>query len=56
MTTKDLMKLERDNKSFGKIDILVSEKSVSIWPGEWNISLSKKDFNRMIDWYNKEQA
>lgn len=51
--------LQCDNKAFGKVDILVHEDRVSIWPENkttdgW-IVISKKDFNRMIDWYNKPQ-
>jgi hypothetical protein len=51
--------LKRDNIEFDNADILVSEKDVNIWPdskitGGW-ITLSKKQFNKMIDWYNKEQ-
>ena len=58
-TTHKVCSLNRDNKSFGKADILIAEKTVSIWPETktshgW-IVISKKDFNRMIDWYNKEQ-
>lgn len=56
---KKLMRLKCDTKAFGKTDILVSERTVSIWPESkesvgW-IVLSKKDFNRMIDWYNRDQ-
>lgn len=58
-TAKKLSMLKRDNIGFDNADILVSEKDVSIWPdskitGGW-IVLSKKQFNKMIDWYNKEQ-
>ena len=51
--------LSRDNIQAGKSDILVHEDRVSIWPDSkitagW-IVLSKKSFNKMIDWYNKDQ-
>lgn len=59
-TNRKLSSLKRDNKSFGKVDILVHEDRVSIWPENkttdgW-IVISKRDFNRMIDWYNQEQS
>jgi len=59
-TTNAICKLNRDNKSFGNADILISEKTVSIWPESktsdgW-IVLKRSEFNRMIDWYNKEQT
>ncbi len=58
-TFDEVCLLQCDNKAFGKADILIHEDRVSIWPesktSEGWIVLSKRDFNRMIDWYNKEQ-
>ena len=58
-TEKKLLQLKCDNKSFGKGDILIEKDRVSIWPeseksDQW-ISMSRKEFNVMIDWYNKKQ-
>jgi len=58
-TDKKLSRLLRDNIQAGESDILVHEDRVAIWPdstmpGGW-VTISKKSFNKMIDWYNKEQ-
>jgi hypothetical protein len=52
-----LCRLKRDNKDSGEASILVSEKHVSIWNDEKSgyISIPKKNFNQLIDWYNREQ-
>ena len=58
-TDKKLSQLSRDNIQCGESDIMVSDGNISIWPDSkstagW-IVLSKKSFNKMVDWYNKDQ-
>jgi hypothetical protein len=58
-TQLKLNSLSVDNKSFGNTDLIVEEDSVTIFPEKlvtrnW-VSIPKKDFNRMIAWYLKEQ-
>lgn len=58
-TFKKVCSLTSDNKYSGTCDIMVSEHSVSLFPDSritsyW-VSIPKKDFNKFVDWYNKEQ-
>jgi len=58
-TFKNVCLLQSDNKSAGKSDLMVHDDRVSIYPdGQittgW-ITISKSEFNRLIDWYNKPQ-
>ena len=54
-TLDKICSVRRDNISSGKYSILTDEKKVYLWSGEERLSLPKKDFNRLIDWYNREQ-
>ena len=58
-TFNKVCSLQSDNKSAGKADLMVHEDRVSIYPDNgttkgW-VTISKRDFNKLIDWYNSPQ-
>jgi hypothetical protein len=58
-TNAEVCALRRDNLSAGNFWMLVDDGEVTITaqkPGESStamITMSKRNFNRLIDWYNK---
>lgn len=60
-TNKEILKLKSDNKSTRDAWILLDGNKVNICnqrnghKATGFVKISKKQFNQLIDWYNKEQ-
>ncbi len=54
-TLDKICSVRRDNFSSGKCNIHTDQQKVHIYDGKDTFMIPKKDFNRLIDWYNREQ-